>query len=100
MPPLPRPPEGSPPVETPAPSPCQVVAAGRELGFKDIQWERLNVNGGAVALGHPLGATGARMVGTAAFELRRRHAQWALTTLCQGSGMGYAAAWERERYDW
>src|SRR3990170_2107135 len=76
---------------------CQVVAMGRELGFTDVQWERVNVNGGAVALGHPLGATGARLVGTAGFELKRRNARWALTTLCQGSGMGYAAAWEREQ---
>src|SRR3990170_3142278 len=79
---------------------CQVLAVGRELGFTNTNWERLNVNGGAVAPGHPLGATGARMVGTIGFELQRRNAQWALTTLCQGSGMGYAAAWERERYDW
>ncbi len=79
---------------------CQVLAVGRELKFSDANWERLNVNGGAVALGHPLGATGARMVGTIGFELRRRNARWGLTTLCQGSGMGYAAAWEREDYDW
>jgi acetyl-CoA C-acetyltransferase len=77
---------------------CQVVASGRELKFKDKQWEGLNVNGGAVALGHPLGATGARLVGTIGFEMRRRNGRWGLTTLCQGSGMGYAAAWEREDY--
>jgi acetyl-CoA C-acetyltransferase len=77
---------------------CQVVAVGHELKFKDKQWQCLNVNGGAVALGHPLGATGARLVGTIAFEMQRRNARWGLTTLCQGSGMGYAAAWEREDY--
>lgn len=77
---------------------CQVVAVGRELGYSDKNWESLNVNGGAVALGHPLGATGARLVGTIGFEMRRRNARWGLTTLCQGSGMGYAAAWEREDY--
>ncbi len=77
---------------------CQVVAVGRELGFSEKNWKSLNVNGGAVALGHPLGATGARMVGTIGFELRRRNARWGLTTLCQGSGMGLAAAWEREDY--
>jgi acetyl-CoA C-acetyltransferase len=76
---------------------CQVLAVGRELGFTDKQWAALNVNGGAVALGHPLGATGARMVGTIGFELQRRGGRWGLTTLCQGSGMGYAAAWEREQ---
>lgn len=78
---------------------CQVVAVGRELNFSEKQWEGLNVNGGAVALGHPLGATGARLVGTIAFEMQRRDARWGLTTLCQGSGMGYAVAWEREKYD-
>jgi acetyl-CoA C-acetyltransferase len=77
---------------------CQVVASGRGLGFTDTNWERLNVNGGAIALGHPLGASGARLIGTLGFEMRRRNAHWGLTTLCQGSGMGYAAAWERENY--
>ncbi len=78
---------------------CQVVAVGRELDFTDKQWKCVNVNGGAVALGHPLGATGARLVGTIGFEMQRRGARWGLTTLCQGSGMGYAVAWERESYD-
>ena len=77
---------------------CQVVAVGREMGFSEANWQGLNANGGAVALGHPLGATGARLVGTIGFELRRRNARWGLTTLCQGSGMGYAVAWERENY--
>ncbi|MDP2949895.1 MAG: thiolase family protein [Chloroflexota bacterium] len=72
---------------------CQVVAVMRELGIKE---ERVNVNGGAVALGHPLGATGGRMVGTIAYEMQRRNARWGLCTLCLGGGMGFAVALERE----
>jgi len=77
---------------------CQCVAVMRELGMKD-QDERLNVNGGAIALGHPLGATGGRLVGTLGYEMERRGARWGLTTLCLGSGMGMSVAWEREDYD-
>jgi acetyl-CoA acetyltransferase family protein len=76
---------------------CQVVAVMRGLGVSEWD-ERLNVNGGAVALGHPLGATGGRLVGTLAFEMERRGAHWGLTTLCMGSGMGMSVAWEREDY--
>jgi len=76
---------------------CQVVAVMRELGSNE--WDkRLNVNGGAVALGHPLGATGARLVGTIGYEMERRGARWGLTTLCIGGGMGMSIAWEREDY--
>jgi len=74
---------------------CQVVAVMRELGIKE---ERLNVNGGAIALGHPLGATGGRMVGTIAYEMQRRNARWGLCTLCLGGGMGFAVALERGEY--
>ena len=76
---------------------CQCVAVMRELGTKD-QDERLNVNGGAGALGHPVGATGGRLVGTLGYEMERRGARWGLTTLCLGSGMGMSVAWEREDY--
>jgi len=76
---------------------CQVVAVMRELGSNE--WDkRLNVNGGAIALGHPLGATGGRLVGTMAYEMERRGARWGLTTLCIGGGMGMSIAWEREKY--
>ena len=76
---------------------CQVVAVMRALGSNE--WDkRLNVNGGAVALCHPLGATGARMVGTMAYEMERRGGHWGLTTLCIGGGMGMSLAWERENY--
>jgi acetyl-CoA acetyltransferase family protein len=76
---------------------CQVVAVMRALGSNEWD-ERLNVNGGAIAFGHPLGATGARLVGTIAYELERRNARWGLTTLCVGGGMGMSLAWERENY--
>jgi acetyl-CoA acetyltransferase family protein len=72
---------------------CQVVAVRRELGIKD---EKLDVNGGAVAIGHPLAASGARLIGTLGFEMRRRNAEWGLVTLCMGGGMGLAAAFQRE----
>jgi len=61
----------------------------------DIDPERVNVNGGAIALGHPLGATGAMLVGTALDELERADASIALVTLCVGGGMGIATVLER-----
>ncbi|MCS6803475.1 MAG: acetyl-CoA C-acyltransferase, partial [Chloroflexota bacterium] len=64
----------------------------RELG---IPTERINTNGGAIALGHPLGATGAILLGTAVDELERRKARFALITLCIGGGMGIATIIER-----
>jgi acetyl-CoA C-acetyltransferase len=66
----------------------------REMGLDD--WpERVNVNGGAIALGHPLGATGAMILGTALDELERRDLSTALITLCAGGGMGIATIIER-----
>jgi len=76
---------------------CQVVAVMRGLGSNERD-ERLNVNGGAIALGHPLGATGARLVGTMAHEMQRRGGRWGLATLCIGGGMGMSLAFEREDY--
>ncbi len=61
----------------------------------DIDAERVNVNGGAIALGHPLGATGAVLVGTALDELERRNEQTALVTMCIGGGQGIATILER-----
>ena len=66
----------------------QVLASMRELGFDH---DRLNVNGGAIALGHPLGASGARLIGTLAHELRRRGGRYGLATMCIGVGQGMAA---------
>jgi acetyl-CoA acetyltransferase family protein len=66
---------------------AQVVASMREL---DIPHEKLNVNGGAIALGHPLGSSGARMLGTLVWEMRRRKARYGLATMCIGVGQGAA----------
>ncbi len=70
---------------------AQVLACDRELKF---DWDRTNVNGGAIALGHPIGMTGARVIGTAIHELRRRGGQRALATLCISGGQGMAVALE------
>ena len=71
---------------------AQVLADGRELGF---DWDRVNVNGGAIALGHPLGASGARIVATLLHELRRRGGTRGLATLCLGGGGSVAMSFER-----
>jgi len=70
----------------------QSLAVGRELGW---DWERANVNGGALALGHPIGASGARILTTLLYEMRRRQAQRGLATLCIGGGQGIAMIVER-----
>jgi acetyl-CoA C-acetyltransferase/acetyl-CoA acyltransferase len=72
---------------------AQVLAVTRALGM-DAADENFNPNGGAIALGHPLGASGARIAGTAALELKRRNAKHALATLCVGVGQGVALAME------
>jgi acetyl-CoA C-acetyltransferase len=71
---------------------AQTLADGRELGF---DWDKVNVNGGAIALGHPIGASGARIVATLLHELRRRGGRYGLATLCLGGGGSVAAAFER-----
>jgi acetyl-CoA C-acetyltransferase len=71
---------------------AQTLADGRELGF---DWDRVNVNGGAIALGHPIGASGARIVTTLVHELLRRHGRYGLATLCLGGGGSVAMALER-----
>jgi len=71
---------------------AQTLADGRELGF---DWDKVNVNGGAIALGHPIGASGARIVATLLHELGRRHGQYGLATLCLGGGGSVAMAFER-----
>lgn len=60
-----------------------------------IPHDKVNVNGGAIAMGHPLGATGAMILGTVLDELERRNKQTALVTLCVGAGMGTATIIER-----
>ena len=61
----------------------------------DVPHEKVNVNGGAIALGHPLGATGAMILGTLVDELERRDQRYGLATLCIGGGMGVATIVER-----
>lgn len=69
----------------------QVLASARELGIDE---EKLNVNGGAIALGHPLGCTGARLTGTLVRELRRRNGKYGIATMCVGVGQGLATVFE------
>ena len=73
---------------------AQVLACTRELGLADDD-PRINPNGGAIAIGHPLGMTGARILNTAAIELQKRQARYALVTMCIGVGQGYAVILER-----
>ena len=70
----------------------QSLAVIRELGLDE---EKVNVNGGAIALGHPLGMSGARLVVSLLHELRRRDGRYGLATLCVGVGQGVAALFER-----
>jgi acetyl-CoA C-acetyltransferase len=72
---------------------AQVIACDRKL---QIDPERLNVNGGAIALGHPIGCTGARITTTLLYEMKRRQAKRGLATLCISGGMGIALLLERE----
>jgi acetyl-CoA acyltransferase len=71
---------------------AQVLACLREL---PIDEERLNVNGGAIALGHPLGCTGAKLTTTLLYEMKRRNVRYGLVTMCVGGGMGAAGIFER-----
>ena len=71
---------------------AQVLACLREL---PMDAERLNVNGGAIALGHPLGCTGAKLTTTLLYEMKRRNARYGLVSMCVGGGMGAAGIFER-----
>ena len=73
---------------------AQVLACTREMGLQDND-PRINPNGGAISIGHPLGMTGARILLTAALELQRQRKQYALVTMCVGVGQGYATILER-----
>ena len=70
----------------------QVVYCRDRLG---IPMERLNVNGGSIAIGHPFGMTGSRLVGTLASAMRRASARYGVVTMCVGGGQGAAALFER-----
>src|SRR5215831_5567515 len=71
---------------------AQVLACLRDL---PIDPDRLNVNGGAIALGHPLGCTGSKLTATLLYEMQRRKARYGLVTMCVGGGMGAAGVFER-----
>ena len=71
---------------------AQSVAVGKDLGFDP---EKLNVNGGAIALGHPVGASGCRILVTLLHEMQKRDANRGLATLCIGGGMGCATIVEK-----
>jgi acetyl-CoA C-acetyltransferase len=70
----------------------QSLAVVRELGLDE---EKVNVNGGAIAIGHPIGASGARILTTLLHEMQKRDAKKGLATLCIGGGMGVAMCLER-----
>jgi acetyl-CoA acyltransferase len=70
---------------------AQAIACLREL---PIDPDRLNVNGGAIALGHPLGCTGAKLTATLLHEMRRRKSRYGLVSMCVGGGMGAAGIFE------
>jgi acetyl-CoA acyltransferase len=71
---------------------CQALAVIREAG---LDLGRVNVNGGAIALGHPLGCTGAKLTATILREMERREARYGLVTMCVGGGQGAAGIFER-----
>jgi acetyl-CoA C-acetyltransferase len=72
---------------------AQALAVGKELGWEA---DRVNVNGGAIAIGHPIGASGARVLTTLIYEMQKRDAKKGLATLCIGGGMGIAVCLERD----
>jgi acetyl-CoA acyltransferase len=71
---------------------AQALAVMRELGFDP---EKTNVNGGAIALGHPLGCTGAKLTATLLGEMKRRNVRYGIVTMCVGGGQGAAGIFER-----
>ena len=71
---------------------AQVLACLKEL---PIDPARVNVNGGAIALGHPLGCTGAKLTTTLVYEMQRRGGRYGIVTMCVGGGMGAAGVFER-----
>jgi len=73
---------------------AQVLACTREWEFKPVDFERFNVNGSGISLGHPVGATGGRILATLTREMVRRDARYGLETMCIGGGQGLAAVFE------
>lgn len=74
---------------------AQLLACTKEWGFTEGDFERLNVNGSGISLGHPVGATGVRILATLLHEMERRDVQFGLETMCIGGGQGIAAVFER-----
>ncbi len=74
---------------------AQAIAVMREWGFGNADLERMNLRGSGISLGHPVGATGTRMVGALARELHHREQRYGLATMCIGGGQGLAAVFER-----
>jgi len=74
---------------------AQVVANFKELGLTEKDYDRVNVNGSCISLGHPLGATGTRIMTTLLHEMRRRNARYGLIAICGGGGMGTCAILEK-----
>jgi acetyl-CoA C-acetyltransferase len=78
---------------------CNEAFASVTLSWQqvhDIPMERINVNGGAIALGHPVGSTGSRLITTALHELERTDGELALVTMCQGGALGIATVLQRQ----
>src|SRR5262245_16097016 len=71
---------------------AQALAVIRQLG---LDTSKVNVNGGAIALGHPLGCTGSKLTATLLYEMERRGARYGMVTMCVGGGMGAAGIFER-----
>lgn len=74
---------------------AQALAVTREWGLTERDFDRVNVNGSGISIGHPLGATGARIMATLLYEMERRQARFGLETMCIGGGQGIAAVIER-----
>jgi acetyl-CoA C-acetyltransferase len=74
---------------------AQVLSVTREWGFEEKDFDRLNVNGSGISIGHPVGATGGRILATMLYEMDRRNVQFGLETMCIGGGQGIAAVFER-----
>jgi acetyl-CoA C-acetyltransferase len=74
---------------------AQVLACTREWGIDPLRDDRFNVNGSGISLGHPVGATGCRILTTMVREMQRREVRYGLETMCIGGGQGLAAVFER-----
>ena len=72
-----------------------MLAVTREWNFGERDFDRMNVNGSGISIGHPVGCTGVRIMATLLNEMERRNAQFALETMCIGGGQGIAAVIER-----